>query len=76
MASGAHVEKWWMRQVRIGQTQTIIRKRKRTKKNNISPAEITPVGLGDEGVDCIVASLARVKLRVQMREIDALYGAG
>jgi hypothetical protein len=70
-----------MRQVRIGQTQTITRKKKRTEKNNISPAEIAPAGPDDEGEDLMRASLTRVKQRVQMRdaaygEIDALYGAG
>jgi hypothetical protein len=55
-----------MRQVRIGQTQTIIRKRSRTEKNSISPAETTSAGLDDEGEDCMRASLARVKQRVQM----------
>jgi hypothetical protein len=56
-----------MRHVRIGQTQTITRNKKRTKKNNISPAEIAPTGLYDEGEDRMRASLARVKRRVQMR---------
>jgi hypothetical protein len=43
------VEKWWIRQVRIGQTQTMMRKSRRTKKNKISPTEIAPADLEEKG---------------------------
>jgi len=58
-----------MRQVRIGQTQTTIRNRSRTKKNKISPGGVAPADLDEKGGGCIRASLAREKQRVQMQEI-------
>jgi hypothetical protein len=58
-----------MRQVKIGQTQTTIKNRRRTRKNKISPGEIPPADLDEEGGGCIGASLTREKHRVQMQEI-------
>jgi hypothetical protein len=55
--------------VRIGQTQTTTKNKRRTKKNKISPGEIAPADLDEEGGGCIRASLAREKQRVQMQEI-------
>ena len=55
--------------MKIGQTQTTIRNRRRMKKNKISPGEIAPADLDEKGGGCIRASLAREKQRVQMQEI-------
>jgi hypothetical protein len=69
------VEKWWMRQVRMGQTHTTVKKSSKTMRKRTSEAEITPVDLAEDGADSMGASLPGAKPSVQMRGIDGVTGA-
>ncbi len=59
--------------MKIDQTQTTIRNRRRMKKNKISPGEIARADLDEKGGGCIHASLAREKRHVsRCRRFDAM----